>query len=87
MERTHLWAKRCVAYASEHFHSYQSLFPIVQGCIYEDLRRESARFIGGLDTRGVAIGGLSVGETTEQMYQVLDWIMPELPTHKPRYLM
>jgi queuine tRNA-ribosyltransferase len=63
------------------------LFGIVQGGVYPDLRRESARFITGLDLPGVAIGGLSVGEPKEQMHAVLDDVVPLLPEDKPRYLM
>jgi len=55
--------------------------------IYEDLRRESAKFIRELDTPGISIGGLSVGESKEDMYRILDILKDELPEEKPRYLM
>ena len=65
----------------------QTFFPIVQGCVYEDLRRDSARFVADLGAEGNAIGGLAVGEPTEQMYDILEIMHEELPTDKPRYLM
>jgi len=83
-ERTHRWAERC---REAHTRSDQALFGIVQGGIFADLRRESARFVTGLDFPGYAIGGLSVGETKEQMYATLDVVTPLLPEDKPRYLM
>lgn len=84
LERTHAWAQRCArAQARED----QALFGIVQGGIFEDLRRESAQFIRALDLPGIAIGGLSVGETKEEMLSVLDYLGPELPADRPRYLM
>ena len=55
--------------------------------MYEDLRLESVRHLRELDTPGIAIGGLSVGETTDDMYRMLDVVTPELPGHKPHYLM
>ncbi len=63
------------------------LFGIIQGSTFKDLREESARQIVGLDTDGVAIGGVSVGEPPEKMLEVLDWIAPYLPEKKPHYLM
>lgn len=60
---------------------------IIQGVIFDDLRAESAKFIADLDTPGVAIGGLSVGESKEDMYRILDVLEPLLPTNKPHYLM
>lgn len=82
--RTHAWAARCWAAQRR---PDQALFGIVQGGIFPDLRAESARTLVGLDFPGYAIGGLSVGETKEQMYATLDQVVPELPSHKPRYLM
>lgn len=87
-ERTHRWAERCV----EHWRSHgrpdiQNLFPIIQGGVYEDLRRESAEFTGALDTPGVAVGGVSVGEPAEEMLLAEERTVPYLPPHKPRYLM
>ena len=84
MERTHRWAERC---KSAHTRPDQALFGIVQGGVFPDLRRQSAEFITSLDFPGVAIGGLSVGETKQDMYRVLEELNPHLPRCKPRYLM
>lgn len=84
MERTHRWAERSLQAKTR---SDQALFGIVQGGIQPDLRAESAAFIASLDTPGIAIGGLSVGETKEEMYNTLDVVTPRLPENKPRYLM
>lgn len=84
MERTHRWAWRCKEAKKR---DDQALFGIVQGGIFPDLREESAIAISELDTPGVAIGGLSVGETKEEMNTVLDQLNPILPKDKPRYLM
>lgn len=66
---------------------YQSYFPIVQGCVYPDLRRESAKFVSDLGADGNAIGGLAVGEPVEIMYEMIDIVNEILPADKPRYLM
>ena len=66
---------------------YQSLFPIVQGCTYRDLREESAEYIASKDCDGHAIGGLAVGEPTEVMYEMIEVVNAILPKDKPRYLM
>ena len=84
LARTHAWAERCRAAQGR---SDQALFGIVQGGIFADLREASARFLADLDFPGYAIGGLSVGETKEQMYSMLDITVPSLPADKPRYLM
>ncbi len=84
LARTHAWAVRCRA---AHTRSDQALFGIVQGGIFADLRAQSAQFLTGLDFPGYAIGGLSVGETKEQMYAMLDITVPLLPADRPRYLM
>ena len=84
MERTHRWAKRC---REAQTRADQALFGIVQGGVYPELRRESARFLTGLDLPGYAVGGLSVGESKEQMHSVLDDVVPLLPEDRPRYLM
>ncbi|HEX8993447.1 MAG TPA: tRNA guanosine(34) transglycosylase Tgt [Anaerolineales bacterium] len=84
MERTHLWAERSLRAKTR---SDQALFGIIQGGISPKLRIESARFITSLDTPGIAIGGLSVGETKQEMYSMLDVMGPHLPPNKPRYLM
>ncbi len=84
LRRTHAWAARCQA---AHRRRDQALFGIVQGGVFPDLRVESARTLRGLNFLGYAVGGLSVGETKEQMYATLDVTVPELPADKPRYLM
>jgi queuine tRNA-ribosyltransferase len=84
MERTHRWAERSL---KAHARPDQALFGIVQGGVDPDLRAESAEFIGSLGTPGIAIGGLSVGETKDEMHRTLDVVTPLLPENKPRYLM
>jgi queuine tRNA-ribosyltransferase len=84
MERTHRWAERCLAAKTR---PDQALFGIVQGGVDPDLRTASARFIASLPFPGIAIGGLSVGETKAEMYATLDLVTPLLPEDKPRYLM
>ena len=84
LARTHDWAERCLAAKTRRD---QSLFGIVQGGIFSDLRQRSAEFISSLDFDGIAIGGLSVGESKEDMHAVLDVIDPILPENKVRYLM
>ena len=66
---------------------YQSYFPIVQGCVYPDLRKESAKFVADLGADGNAIGGLAVGEPAEKMYEMIEIVNDILPQDKPRYLM
>ncbi|OUM96065.1 MAG: tRNA guanosine(34) transglycosylase Tgt [Thermobacillus sp. ZCTH02-B1] len=83
--RTSRWAERCLkAHARPE---EQALFGIVQGGMYEDLRRQSAADLTSLDFPGYAIGGLSVGEPKHVMYEVLEYTVPLLPADKPRYLM
>ncbi len=84
MERTHRWAERCLAARKR---ADQALFGIIQGGVNPDLRAESARFIAALPFPGIAIGGLSVGETKDEMHAMLDLVTPLLPVNKPRYLM
>ena len=84
MDRTHRWAERSVAAKTR---ADQALFGIVQGGVNPELRAESAKFIASLDTPGIAIGGLSVGETKQEMHDTLDVVTPLLPENKPRYLM
>jgi queuine tRNA-ribosyltransferase len=84
MQRTHRWAERSVHVATRHD---QAVFGIVQGGVNPELRAESAAFIASLDTPGIAIGGLSVGETKPEMQAMLDVVTPLLPENKPRYLM
>lgn len=84
-ERTSRWAERCLAaHARPHD---QALFAIVQGGMHKDLRIQSAKDLTSMDFPGYAIGGLSVGESKQLMYEVLDYTVPELPADKPRYLM
>jgi len=90
MEMTHRWLKRCIERHdnSEPLYGYhQSLFPIVQGSVYSDLRKRSAEFIAATGREGNAIGGLSVGEPAEEMYRITDEVCRILPLDKPRYLM
>ena len=88
MQRTHKWAKRCTDYHyTQQREQAQSLFGIVQGGIFPDLREQSAAFITALDLPGYAIGGLAVGETKEEMLATLDITLPLLPDNRPRYLM
>lgn len=84
MERTHRWAERCKA---AHTREDQALFGIVQGGMFKDLRIESAKVISDMDFIGHGIGGLSVGEPKEIMYDMLENMMPYMPKEKPRYLM
>jgi queuine tRNA-ribosyltransferase len=84
LERTHRWAERCLAAKRR---TDQALFGIVQGGVFPDLRKRSAEFIAGLDFPGVAIGGLSVGESKPEMLEMLDLLGGLLPEDKPRYLM
>lgn len=85
LERTTRWAKRCKE-THDNIEN-QALFGIIQGGMYEDLRKQSAEEIIGLDFPGYAIGGLSVGEPKEIMYEVLAYTAPLMPEDKPRYLM
>lgn len=90
MELTHRWLKRCCHRFDETQGLYgyeQTLFPIVQGSTYPDLRRQSAEAIASFERPGNAIGGLSVGEPAEDMYAMTDLVCQILPVEKPRYLM
>lgn len=90
MELTHRWLARCCERFDStqgHYGYEQTLFPIVQGSTYDDLRRISAETIASFDRAGNAIGGLSVGEAAEEMYRITDLVCSILPTDKPRYLM
>lgn len=90
MERTHRWLDRCINRFNETEPKYgyhQSLFPIVQGCVYKDLRTKSAEYIASKDCEGNAIGGLAVGEPAEVMYEMIEVVNGILPKDKPRYLM
>jgi len=83
MRRTHQWAIR----SRDSADPAQAFFGIVQGSVYADLREQSAKFIASLDTDGIAIGGVSVGEGKELMMKAVEWTVPHLPESKPRYLM
>lgn len=90
MELTHRWLDRCFKRFNETEPKYgysQSLFPIVQGCTYKDLRTQSAEYIASKEADGNAIGGLAVGEPAEVMYEMIELVNGILPKDKPRYLM
>ncbi len=90
MHMTHRWLDRCIKQfdRTEALYGYsQTLFPIVQGSVYKDLRSRSAEYIANTNRDGNAIGGLSVGEPAEEMYEMTDHVCRVLPTEKPRYLM
>jgi len=84
LERTTRWARRC---KQVHRDERQALFGIIQGSVYKDLRKLSAEQITDIGFPGYAIGGLSVGEPKDLMYDILEYIMPYIPADKPRYLM
>ncbi|MCI7556112.1 MAG: tRNA guanosine(34) transglycosylase Tgt [Bacteroidales bacterium] len=90
MDRTHRWLDRCIQAfdSTPDLYGYkQHLFPIVQGCVYPDLRQEAAKRLRDLNRDGYAIGGLAVGEPAEKMYEMIEVVNDILPTDKPRYLM
>ena len=90
MEMTHRWLTRGLNHFRETDPLYgynQTFFPIVQGCVYPDLRKKSAEFIASQNCEGNAIGGLAVGEPTEKMYEMIEVVNEILPKDKPRYLM
>jgi queuine tRNA-ribosyltransferase len=90
MELTHQWLTRGYQRFQETEGKYgyaQTFFPIVQGCVYPDLRKQSAEYIAAVGAEGNAIGGLAVGEPTEKMYEMIEVVNEILPQDKPRYLM
>ncbi len=90
MQLTHRWLDRCIQQLAETEDKYgytQNLFPIVQGSTFKDLRTESVQYIASKDAAGNAIGGLSVGEPEDKMYEFTELCCDNLPTDKPRYLM
>ncbi len=90
MHLTHRWLERCIKRLGETEPKYgyeQTLFPIVQGSTFKDLRKESSEFIASMNCDGNAIGGLSVGEPEDMMYEMCGWCCEHLPENKPRYLM
>lgn len=87
---THRWLDRCINRFNETeplYGYHQSLFPIVQGCTYRDLRQKSAEFVASKNADGNAIGGLAVGEPAEVMYEMIEVVNEILPKDRPRYLM
>lgn len=90
MELTHRWLDRCIKRFNETeplYGHHQALFPIVQGCQYEELRKISAEYIASKEPEGCAIGGLAVGEPTDVMYRMIEVVNAILPADRPRYLM
>ncbi|MFA7614995.1 MAG: tRNA guanosine(34) transglycosylase Tgt [Weeksellaceae bacterium] len=90
MHITHNWLERCKIWLDKNPELYgyeQTLYPIVQGNSFHDLRKESAHYIADFGAQGNAIGGLSVGEPEDQMYEITDLVTDILPAEKPRYLM
>lgn len=90
LQLTQRWLDRCIARFQETSPKYgyaQTLFPIVQGCTYKDLRKEAAEYVASKEADGNAIGGLAVGEATETMYEMIEVVNAILPKDKPRYLM
>ncbi|WP_375323924.1 tRNA guanosine(34) transglycosylase Tgt [Flagellimonas sp. GZD32] len=90
MHLTHRWLDRCISHLDKLPFKYgysQSFFPIVQGSTYKDLRKQSAEYIASVGAEGNAIGGLSVGEPAEEMYEMAEIVCDILPEDKPRYLM
>ena len=90
MKRTHRWLNRCILQNDKEPFLYdysQTLFPIIHGSVYKDLRKESAEYISNKNAFGNAIGGLSVGEPAEEMYEMTEVVTEVLPEDKPRYLM
>ncbi len=90
MHMTHRWLNRCITHLEKTPFKYgysQAFFPIVQGSTYKDLRKQSAEFIASVGAEGNAIGGLSVGEPADEMYEMTEIVTAILPEDKPRYLM
>jgi queuine tRNA-ribosyltransferase len=86
-ERTHRWLLKCINYFYKNRKDHQYLYGIVQGSVFEDLRKESAKFVTQQNVDGIAIGGVSVGESKEEMRQVVKWISEYLPENKPVHLL
>jgi len=90
LKLTQSWLERCIRHfdETEPLYGYsQTFFPIIQGCIYDDLRLKAAEHAVKFDREGYAIGGLAVGEPTEEMYRIIELLHPLLPLDRPRYLM
>ncbi len=90
LQLTQRWLERGIRHfrTTEPYYGYEQVFfPIIQGCVYPDLRRAAAEHALSFDPEGIAIGGLAVGEPAEQMYEMLEVLQPVFPEGKPRYLM
>jgi tRNA-guanine transglycosylase len=91
MKRTHDWLKRCITHRANpnntHVKHKQYLYGIIQGGTYEDLRKKSAEFVVAQNTPGIAIGGVSVGESKEEMRSQVQWVAPYLPSDRPVHLL
>lgn len=87
LERTHNWAKRSLAMHEKLKINAPALYGVVQGSVFEDLRKLAARTIASMAFDGIAVGGVSVGESKEEMAGVLSWVIPYLPPEKPRHLL
>ncbi|GGI89117.1 queuine tRNA-ribosyltransferase [Legionella impletisoli] len=91
MTRTHRWLRQSVDYhqkfPTSKYGAHQALFGIIQGGVYEELRKESAAFVASMETDGIAIGGETIGFDMKKTVQVLNWVMEYLPPEKPRYTM
>ncbi len=92
LRRTHRWAKRSLLahnklQKKEKNKPYKAIYGVVQGSVYKDLRIDSAKTIAGMDFDGIAIGGLAVGESKKETKKVCEWVVPQLPEHKPRHLL
>ena len=90
MHMTHRWLERCIEHLKKtplKYNYHQTIFPLVQGSTYKDLRKQSAEYIASVGAEGNAIGGLSVGEPAEEMYEMTAVVTEVLPKDKPRYLM
>ena len=86
LARTHRWAQESLK-AYQKLKSKQALYGVVQGSVFKDLRIASVKFVSSLPFAGIAIGGVSVGESKKEMKKVLDWVVPLLPENKPRHLL
>ncbi len=87
MDRTHKWLERCIKYRKDNPSDHQFLYGVIQGATFEDLRKQSAEFVVSRDTPGVAIGGVSVGETKKEMREQVKWVSDYLPKDRPVHLL
>ncbi len=87
MARTHSWLERCIEYRNEKPSKNQYLYGVIQGATFKDLRRQSAEFVVSKNTPGVAIGGVSVGETKKEMREQVEWVLDYLPKDRPVHLL